>query len=57
MDERPGYRPPVSYNPPPFLADMDPDLRQRALAEVRTAWAHHSTAIEGNALTLEQGSG
>ncbi len=54
MDERPGYRPPVSYNTPPFLADMDPDLRQRALAEVRTAWAHHSTAIEGNALTLEQ---
>ena len=54
LDERPGYRLPIVYSPPPFLATMDADLQQRALAEIRTAWAHHSTAIEGNVLTLEQ---
>ena len=35
-----------------FLAGLDRDLRQGLAAEMRALWTHHSTAIEGNTLTL-----
>ena len=42
--------------PPPsgitFLAGFDRDLRQGLAAEIRCLWTHHSTALEGNTLTL-----
>ena len=53
-EARPGYRPPIAFDPPPFLAGLDSETRARALERIRAAWSHHSTAIEGNILTLEQ---
>ncbi len=35
-----------------FLAGFDRDLRHGLAAEIRTLWTHHSTALEGNTLTL-----
>ncbi len=35
-----------------FLANIDPDLRQTLLIQLRNLWTHSSTAIEGNTLTL-----
>jgi len=35
-----------------FLAGFDRDLRQGLAAEIRALWTHHSTALEGNTLTL-----
>jgi len=35
-----------------FLAGLDRDLRRGLAAEIRAWWTHHSTAIEGNTLTL-----
>ena len=35
-----------------FLAGLDTDLRQSLLNQIRDAWTHNSTALEGNSLTL-----
>lgn len=35
-----------------FLNNLDQDLQQALLVELRNFWNHTSTAIEGNTLTL-----
>ena len=35
-----------------FLQDLDNDIREALLAQLRNLWTHTSTAIEGNTLTL-----
>ena len=35
-----------------FLSDLDPDLQEALLTQLRNLWTHSSTAIEGNTLTL-----
>jgi Fic family protein len=35
-----------------FLQDMDNDIRDALLIQLRNLWTHTSTAIEGNTLTL-----
>ena len=35
-----------------FLAGLDADLRQSLLNQLRDAWTHNSTALEGNSLSL-----
>ena len=35
-----------------FLAGLDTDLRQSLLNQIRDAWTHNSTALEGNSLSL-----
>jgi Fic family protein len=35
-----------------FLAGLDHDLRSGLASEIRALWTHHSTALEGNTLTL-----
>jgi Fic family protein len=35
-----------------FLKDLDQDLRDALLAQLRNLWTHSSTALEGNTLTL-----
>ena len=35
-----------------FLAGLDADLRQSLLSQIRDAWTHNSTALEGNSLSL-----
>ncbi len=35
-----------------FLAGLSRDLRSGLAAEIRALWTHHSTALEGNTLTL-----
>jgi Fic family protein len=35
-----------------FLRNLDNDLRQALLMQLRNLWTHTSTAIEGNTLTL-----
>lgn len=35
-----------------FLAGLDADLRQSLLNQIRDAWTHNSTALEGNSLSL-----
>lgn len=35
-----------------FLSEFDPDLRDAFLEKLRLHWTHHSTALEGNTLTL-----
>jgi Fic family protein len=35
-----------------FLKDLDNDIRDALLAQLRNLWTHTSTAIEGNTLTL-----
>ena len=35
-----------------FLQDLDSDLREELLAQIRDLWTHTSTALEGNTLTL-----
>jgi len=35
-----------------FLNDLDQDLRDALLAQLRNLWTHSSTALEGNTLTL-----
>jgi Fic family protein len=35
-----------------FLDGLNDDLRARLLAQIRDAWTHSSTALEGNTLTL-----
>lgn len=35
-----------------FLDGLDPDLKKSLLQQLKTLWAHTSTAIEGNSLTL-----
>jgi len=35
-----------------FLDDLDNDLKQVLLAQLRNLWTHNSTALEGNTLTL-----
>ena len=37
-----------------FLKDLDSDLKKSLLVQLRNLWTHTSTAIEGNALTLEE---
>ncbi len=37
-----------------FLQDLDNDIRDALLAQLRNLWTHTSTAIEGNALSLEE---
>lgn len=37
-----------------FLHNLDNDIRNALLAQLRNLWTHISTAIEGNALTLEE---
>lgn len=37
---------------PRYLLGLDTDLRQALLDQLRTLWAHTSTALEGNSLTL-----
>ena len=44
-----------SYEPPlllGFLSHLDNDLRASLLNQIRDLWTHHSTALEGNTLTL-----
>ena len=45
---------PVTRGPAslPFLAGLDADLRQSLLNQIRDAWTHNSTALEGNSLSL-----
>ncbi len=35
-----------------FFNDLDPDLREALIVQLRNLWTHTSTAIEGNTLTL-----
>ena len=35
-----------------FLQDLDNDIRDALLVQLRNLWTHTSTAIEGNTLTL-----
>lgn len=35
-----------------FLKDLDNDIRDELLAQLRNLWTHTSTAIEGNTLTF-----
>jgi len=35
-----------------FLKDLDNDISDGLLAQLRNLWTHTSTAIEGNTLTL-----
>ena len=35
-----------------FLQPLDQDLRQALLRQIRDLWTHHSTALEGNTLSL-----
>ena len=35
-----------------FLDGLDSGIRQSLLKQIRDLWTHHSTAIEGNSLTL-----
>ncbi len=44
----------VTRRSPPmrFLAGLDADLRQSLLDQIRDAWTHNSTALEGNSLSL-----
>ena len=35
-----------------FLAGLDADLRRSLLNQIRDAWTHNSTALEGNSLSL-----
>ena len=35
-----------------FLKDLDNDIRDALLIQLRNLWTHTSTAIEGNTLTL-----
>jgi len=35
-----------------FLDDLDPDIQQSLLKQLRDLWTHTSTALEGNTLTL-----
>ncbi len=35
-----------------FLTGLDADLRQSLLNQIRDAWTHNSTALEGNSLSL-----
>ncbi|EGG93169.1 hypothetical protein IMCC1989_1617 [gamma proteobacterium IMCC1989] len=35
-----------------FLAHLDEDLKSSLLSQIRDLWTHHSTALEGNTLTL-----
>ena len=37
-----------------FLQDLDNDIRDALLIQLRNLWTHTSTAIEGNTLTLEE---
>ena len=37
-----------------FLKDMDNDIHDALLVQLRNLWTHTSTAIEGNTLTLEE---
>jgi len=37
---------------PAYLAGLDPDIQQRLFRQMRDVWTHHSTALEGNTLTL-----
>lgn len=37
---------------PSFLDNFDEDIRASLIEQFRTLWTHHSTAIEGNTLTL-----
>ncbi len=37
-----------------FLQDLDNDIRDVLLTQLRNLWTHTSTAIEGNTLTLEE---
>ena len=39
-----------------FMKNLDKDLRQALLVQVRNLWTHTSTAIEGNTLTLGETS-
>ncbi len=48
MTEKP-HQPPAGIT---FLAGLDRDLRQGLATEIRALWTHHSTALEGNTLTL-----
>ncbi|MFK7160097.1 Fic family protein [Marinospirillum sp. MEB164] len=38
----------------PFLAGLDEDLEQHLLTGIKELWTYHSTAIEGNSLTLQE---
>lgn len=35
-----------------FYDDLDVDIRNILLAQIRNVWTHHSTSLEGNSLTL-----
>lgn len=35
-----------------FLQPFDTDIQQALLSQIRDLWSHHSTALEGNTLTL-----
>ncbi|WP_248885919.1 Fic family protein [Acidithiobacillus acidisediminis] len=37
---------------PKFTDELDPDIRNILLAQIRNLWTHASTALEGNSLTL-----
>lgn len=37
-----------------FLENLDKDIRQALLSQLRNLWTHASTAIEGNSLTLDE---
>lgn len=37
---------------PAYLAELDVDIQQGLLRQIRDVWTHHSTAMEGNTLTL-----
>jgi Fic family protein len=39
-----------------FYEHLDPDIKTILLAQIRNAWTHHSTSLEGNSLTLGETS-
>jgi len=35
-----------------FYDQLDADIKNILLAQIRNVWTHHSTSLEGNSLTL-----
>jgi Fic family protein len=37
-----------------FYDQLDEDIKNILLAQIRNVWTHHSTSLEGNSLTLAE---
>jgi len=46
------YKLPSPYSKHQFLIGLDADIQKTVLNQIRNLWTHHSTALEGNTLSL-----